>query len=83
LGSESLAWSDSSGEGGVDEHLKDGVGTVAPSKKGCVSPSIAQSVAVKLLSGIASFTGKRVDYGVGESIGAGKGNFGFNFSASQ
>ncbi len=55
----------------------------APSKSTCIQPNFAQSLAVKLLSGVASATGKTVGYGVGGSLGAGYRNFGFNFGASQ
>jgi len=56
---------------------------IAPSKSTCIQPNFAQSLAVKLLSGVASATGKTVGYGVGGSLGAGYRNFGFNFGASQ
>jgi RHS repeat-associated protein len=49
----------------------------------CAKPNIFQSAAVKALSYIAKSTGRTVGYGVGGSIGAGKGTFGFNFSGSR
>ena len=50
---------------------------------GCISPNFAQHAAIKLLSKVAAFTGRTVGYGIGGSIGAGKGKFGFNVSGSQ
>jgi RHS repeat-associated protein len=53
-----------------------------PNKVACIEPTFAQQVAIKLVSQVASATGKTVGYGVGGSIGVGFGGFGFNYGGS-